>query len=199
MNPSINPNQQVSPGRKGEDKPILADTFQGLRGTFLFDAVGDIGEVFVLPRDLEQFVAQQGGFHGQSFLPNELRPLSVLFRSRLEPIDILGHARATPGEPEGLRFDLSQRKSDIVLLVRCPPPPVGRRTEGRNPWRVRAADDFAAIRSRMIELERERGLVERASAGAETFGPHRQPIGRGPAHIDEERRPSGEPRRSQIP
>jgi hypothetical protein len=65
--------------------------------------------------------------------------------------------------------------------------------------RPRAADDFAAIRSRMIELERERGLVERARAGAETFGPHRQPINKGPAPIDEEWRPSGEPRRRQIP
>ena len=101
----------------------------------LFDAVGGIGEIFVLPRDVEQFVAQQGGFHGQSFLPNELRPLSVLFRSRLEPIDIRGHARATPGEPKELRLIyLKENLASICWFVvrrhRSAGEPRG------NPWRV---------------------------------------------------------------
>jgi hypothetical protein len=65
--------------------------------------------------------------------------------------------------------------------------------------RPRAADDFAAIRSRMIELERERARSISAGAGAETFGAHHQPINKPPAPIDEEWRPSGEPRRRQRP
>jgi hypothetical protein len=64
--------------------------------------------------------------------------------------------------------------------------------------RPRAADDFAAIRSRMIELERKRGLVERAWR-CRNILPSPQPIGKGTAPMDEEWRPSGEPRRRQIP
>jgi hypothetical protein len=61
--------------------------------------------------------------------------------------------------------------------------------------RPRAADDFAVIRSRMMELERERALGARSRAGEPTTETQRHPISRNPVPIDEGDFPSGEPRR----
>ena len=52
--------------------------------------------------------------------------------------------------------------------------------------RPRAADDFAAIRTRMEELRRERMEVARADAAETIIEAHRRPMSRSPAPIDEE-------------
>jgi hypothetical protein len=59
--------------------------------------------------------------------------------------------------------------------------------------RPRAADDFSAIRSRMLELERERALGARRAIES-TIDTQRRPV-RNPVPIDEGDFPSGEPRR----
>ena len=58
--------------------------------------------------------------------------------------------------------------------------------------RPRAADDFAAIRSRMLELERERALSAHTRTGETTFDPYDPPISKRPAPIEEGDHRSGQ-------